>query len=64
MSNNYIYQGFCDLALGYVYIKEERLEDGMALIDRANKNGVLDSNDLDEEMAETLKKLLNIYKNK
>jgi hypothetical protein len=64
MANSDIYQGFCDLALGYVYIKEKKLEAGMALIDRANKNGVLDSKDLDEKMAETLKNSLNIYKNK
>ena len=37
------YQGFCDLALGSVLLKEGRFEKGMKLINRANDNGVLNS---------------------
>ena len=59
-----IYQGFCDLALGSILVKEGKIDDGMALIDKANKMGVLDSNLVDSESALKLKDLLNLYKNK
>jgi len=52
------YQGFCDLALGAIFIKEGKLNKGLSLIKRANANGVLDSKDIDEETALYLKNLL------
>jgi hypothetical protein len=57
-----IYQGFCDLSLGSIYLKEGRIDEGMMLIDRANKMGVLDSKHLDKETSDTLKKSLHLYK--
>ena len=63
IEESFIYQGFCDLALGSIYLKEGKLEEGMILIERANTMGVLDSKDLDKKISEDLKKLLTIYKN-
>ena len=59
-----IYQGFCDLALGAVLLKEGRIDDGMALIDKSNKMGVLDSKHIDIDSSLELKNLLKLYKNK
>ena len=56
------YQGFCDLAMGSIYLKEGKFEKGMTLIRRANKMGVLDSDTIDEKTSRDLKKLLNDYK--
>ncbi|MDB9971941.1 hypothetical protein OAE09_04710 [Alphaproteobacteria bacterium] len=56
------YQGYCDLALGSVLLKEGNFEKGMKLIGRANDNGVLDSSVLDIDTANSLKKLLLTYK--
>jgi len=55
------YQGYCDLALGAVLLKEGSFKKGMKLISRANDNGVLSSSDIDIETVENLKKLLTIY---
>jgi len=63
LARNSEYQGFCDLAIGYVYLKEERFEEGMILIKRAHDNGVLDSKHIDEDTSNTLKNLLKGYKN-
>jgi len=58
------YQGFCDLALGAIFIKEGKLNKGLSLIKRASANGVLDSTDkygsriVDKETALYLKNLL------
>ena len=59
LSRNGSYQGFCDLALGSIAIKEGKLNEGLKLIKRANDLGVLDSEDIDEETANYLKKLLS-----
>ena len=56
------YQGYCDLALGSVLLKEGNFEKGMRLINRANDNGVLNSSELDIETVNGLKKLLLTYK--
>ena len=56
------YQGFCDLALGSVLLKEGNFEKGMKLINRANDNGVLNSSDIDTETANNLKELILVYK--
>ena len=56
------YQGFCDLALGSVLLKEGRFEKGMKLINRANDNGVLNSSYVDTETANNLKELISVYK--
>jgi len=56
------YQGYCDLALGSVLLKEGNFEKGMKLISRANDNGVLSSSELDIETVNSLKKLLLTYK--
>jgi len=58
------YQGFCDLALGAIFIKEGKLNKGLSLIKRANVKGVLDSKDkygtriIDKETVLYLKNLL------
>ncbi|MDB9761445.1 hypothetical protein OAC06_01390 [Alphaproteobacteria bacterium] len=53
------YQGFCDLALGAIYIKEGNFNEGIYFIKRANKNGVLDSKDVDKDTAKYLKNIIN-----
>ena len=55
------YQGFCDLALGAIYLKEEKFDEGIYLIKRANQNGVLDSKDVDKDTAEYLKSIIDKY---
>jgi hypothetical protein len=55
------YQGFCDLALGAIYLKEEKFDEGMYLIKRANQNGVLDSKDVDKDTAKYLKSIIDQY---
>jgi len=55
---NNFYQGFCDLAMGSVYLKEGNLEKGLILIERANNMGILDSEHIDKATSEVLKKLL------
>jgi hypothetical protein len=55
------YQGFCDLALGAIYIKEGNFNEGIYLIKRANKNGVLDSKDVDKDTAKYLKSIITKY---
>ena len=55
------YQGFCDLALGSIAIKEGRLNDGLFLIKKARDLGVLDSKDIDKETSNYLKNLLIEY---
>ena len=55
------YQGFCDLALGAIYLKEENFNEGIYLIKRANQNGVLDSKDVDKETAKHLKSIITKY---
>ena len=57
--NSNFYQGFCDLALGAVFIKEGNMDKGIYLIKRANANGVLDSKYIDPDTAEHLKKTIN-----
>ncbi|MBJ85005.1 MAG: hypothetical protein CMJ11_00120 [Pelagibacterales bacterium] len=59
---NNVYQGFCDLAMGSIYLKEGNMKKGMMLIERANNMGVLDSEHVDRETSEELKKLLKNYK--
>ena len=54
-----LYQGFCDLALGAVYLKEGDIDKGIFLVKRANANGVLDSKDIDKDTAEYLKNLID-----
>ena len=56
------YQGFCDLALGSIEIKQGNFSRGISLIEKANNLGVLDSKDIDEETANYLKKLLKEHK--
>ena len=56
------YQGFCDLALGAILLKEGNLKQGMNYINRANDNGVLDSTDIDKKTVDGIKKLLLIHK--
>jgi len=63
LTKNTEYQGFCDLAMGYVYLKEEKFKEGMILIERAYDNGVLDSKYIDEDTSNILKNLLEEYKN-
>jgi len=63
LDKNSEYQGFCDLAMGYVYLKEENFEEGMILIERAYDKGVLDSEYIDEDTSNTLKNLIIEYKN-
>jgi hypothetical protein len=55
------YQGFCDLALGAIYIKEGNINKGIYLIKRANQNGVLDSKDVDKDTAKYLKSIITKY---
>ena len=55
------YQGFCDLALGAIYLKEENFDEGIFLIKRANQNGVLDSKDVDKGTAKYLKSIITKY---
>ena len=55
------YQGFCDLALGAIYLKEENFDEGIYLIKRANQNGVLDSKDVDKDTANYLKSIITKY---
>ena len=55
------YQGFCDLALGAIYIKEGNFNEGIYLIKRANQNGVLDSKDIDKDTAKYLKSIITKY---
>jgi len=55
------YQGFCDLALGAIYLKEENFNEGIFLIKRANQNGVLDSKDVDKGTAKYLKSIITKY---
>jgi len=55
------YQGFCDLALGAIYLKEENFNEGIFLIKRANQNGVLDSKDVDKDTAKYLKSIITKY---
>ena len=64
MENISIYHGFCDLALGSIYLKEGRINKGMELIKRAQSMGVLNSKNIDKESAENLKKLLDKHYNK
>ena len=64
MENISIYQGFCDLTLGSIYLKEGRINKGMELIRRAQSMGVLNSENIDKESAENLKKLLDKHYNK
>ena len=64
MENISIYQGFCDLTLGSIYLKEGRINKGMELIKRAHSMGVLNSENIDKESAENLKKLLDKHYNK
>jgi hypothetical protein len=52
------YQGFCDLALGAILIKEGNFNKGMYLIKKANENGVLDSKDVDADTAKYLKSII------
>ena len=52
------YQGFCDLALGSILIKEGNFNKGMYLIKKANENGVLDSKDVDADTAKYLKSII------
>ena len=59
---NNVYQGFCDLAMGSIYLKEGNVEKGMMLIERANNMGVLDSKHVEKETSDELKKLLKNYK--
>lgn len=56
------YQGFCDLALGSIAIKQGKLNEGLFLINKANDLGVLDSKDIDKETANYLRKLLKEYR--
>ena len=56
------YQGYCDLALGSVLLKEGSFKKGMKLINRANDNGILDTSDIDQEIINNLKKLILVYK--
>ena len=62
IEENNVYQGFCDLAMGSIYLKEGKIEKGLILIDRANNMGVLDSNHLDKVTSDELKNLLKNYK--
>ena len=55
------YQGFCDLALGAIYIKEGNFSDGIYLIKRANTNGVLDSKNVDKDTTKYLKSIISKY---
>ncbi|MBT3939721.1 MAG: hypothetical protein HOF44_08455 [Pelagibacterales bacterium] len=55
------YQGFCDLALGAIYIKEKNFDQGIYLIKRANQNGILDSKDVDKDTAKYLKSIIAKY---
>ena len=52
------YQGFCDLALGAILIKEGNFNKGMYLIKKANENGVLDSKYVDADTAKYLKSII------
>ena len=56
------YQGYCDLAVGSILLKEGNFEKGMYLINRANDNGILNSPDIDTETANNLKELILVYK--
>ena len=55
------YQGFCDLALGAIYLKEGNFSDGIYLIKRANTNGVLDSKNVDKDTTKYLKSIISKY---
>ena len=57
------YQGYCDLAIGAIFIEKGLIDEGIFYIKRANENGVLDSSHVDTKTAEKLKKMLkNHYK--
>ena len=58
INRNTSYLGYCDLALGAVYIKEGLLEKGLIYIRKANDMGVLDSEDVDKETSKYLKGLI------
>ena len=58
LNNGDYYQGFCDLAIGSIAIKQGKVNEGLLLIKKASDLGVLDSKDIDEETANYLKKLL------
>ena len=58
------YHGYCDLALGGVYIKEGNFDAGINLIKRANENGMLDYTGewgVDKETADHLKSLITKF---
>ena len=57
------YQGYCDLSLGAILLEEGNFEDGMLLVKKAFDNGVLDTKDVDEETAESLKNMIKKYYN-
>jgi len=61
LSKSDYYQGYCDLALGAIAIKEGRLNQGLFLIKKARDLGVLDSEDIDKETADYLKNILKEY---
>ncbi|MFL2683852.1 MAG: hypothetical protein ACJ0G9_09150 [Alphaproteobacteria bacterium] len=61
LSKGDYYQGYCDLALGSIAIKEGRLNQGLFLIKKARDLGVLDSEDIDKETADYLKNILKEY---
>ncbi len=52
------YQGFCDLAIGSIFVKQGKINEGLLLIKKANDLGVLDSKDIDRQTADYLKQLL------
>ena len=64
LENKSFYQGFCDLAMGSVLIKEGNIEQGIFLIDRANKMGILDKDYIDKETSNNLKNILENYNSK
>ncbi|MBT7076473.1 MAG: hypothetical protein HN930_02010, partial [Pelagibacterales bacterium] len=61
LSKGIYYQGFCDLALGAIYLKEGNFSDGIYLIKRANTNGVLDSKNVDKDTTKYLKSIISKY---
>ena len=56
------YQGYCDLSLGAIFLEEGNFDKGIELIRKASQNGVLDSEYIDKETADSLKKMLENIK--
>ena len=61
ISKSGYYQGYCDLSLGAILLEEGNFDDGMSLIKKAYDNGVLDTKDVDQKTAKSLRNMIIKY---